>query len=237
MGIFEDKKFTELDWMTQITEGIESELNNALAMLPDEVVCDIDVIKRANGTDGGFHSFNVTKVLACFIPKDLANKLSWEDMVKIRDCFEFEIEPGTSMDLQTNTMTGSIILLKKTATLDDDALQSIMTQKCLDGVASANWRYGPPARQNEIMDLLGAIDPEMRKSRSSRRKFHAIKKRLAVIFDNNEWRVRDTQLAYKIGAWVASYLEDGNLAALTNICKVKIMTHNNMPIYSIEEEV
>ena len=56
------------------------------------------------------------------------------------------------------------------------------------------------------------------------------------IFKNNEWRIRDTSLANKMCTWIKLYAEDGNLAAFNNFCKLKVMTHNGGPIYSIEEQ-
>jgi hypothetical protein len=88
---------------------------------------------------------------------------------------------------------------------------------------------------NEILELIGGCEAHL-KNRSSRKKMFAIFQRMRSIFQNNEWRIRDTELANKACTWIHSYITDGNLAAFTNFCKLKVMTHNNMPIYSVEEE-
>ena len=52
----------------------------------------------------------------------------------------------------------------------------------------------------------------------------------------NEWNIRDIGLSNRIAKWIKLYLCDGNLAAYTNFCKLKVMTHDDDPIYSIDEE-
>ena len=84
--------------------------------------------------------------------------------------------------------------------------------------------------------ILGGCGEAM-KNKSGKKKVTAIKERLIKIFETNEWRIRDMALANKVGFWIKGYISGGNLADLTNLCKLKVMTHNNMPIYSVKEEV
>jgi hypothetical protein len=86
-----------------------------------------------------------------------------------------------------------------------------------------------------MLDLLGGCNEDI-KNRSAKKKLIAIKLRLTQIFKTNEWRIRDMALSNKVGFWIAGYISTGNLACLTNLCKLKVMTHNNMPIYSVKEE-
>jgi hypothetical protein len=48
--------------------------------------------------------------------------------------------------------------------------------------------------------------------------------------------IRDVSLVEKLGKWIELYCVDGNLPALANIAKIKIMSHQNRPIYSIQEQ-
>ena len=43
MGVFDDKKFEELDWISQATEPMDSQLNDVLAALPDQVEITFDL--------------------------------------------------------------------------------------------------------------------------------------------------------------------------------------------------
>ncbi len=55
------------------------------------------------------------------------------------------------------------------------------------------------------------------------------------LFKTNEWKIKDTELANKVGFWIKDYIVDGNLAAYSNFCRLKVMTHKDQPIYSMEE--
>ena len=91
------------------------------------------------------------------------------------------------------------------------------------------------------MDLInykpGEYDKDLRASRSANKKMKAIFKRLNQIFAKNEWQVKDADLMVSFIKWINQYIKDGNLAALTNITKLKIMTNKNQPIYSIKEAI
>ena len=90
-------------------------------------------------------------------------------------------------------------------------------------------------RINEILDTLGGCTEDM-KNRSARKKLHRVKGRLEEIFRTNEWRVRDMNLANNVGYWIKAYIMNGTISDLVNLTKLKVMTHSNMPIYSIKEE-
>jgi hypothetical protein len=236
MGVFDDKKFEQLDWMTQITETIESELNGLLARLPDRIEFDIASLARWMG--GSLRpSLSVDSVVRGAIEKVPHQYLSYDEQNKLIGCFRFEMSPTLELDLSLSRMTGSLALVKITPTLSDEELQPLMGARGIDHISSEvrfeeKW---PTDRLNEILDILSKCE-EAQRSRSHNKKMHRIKERLKEIFKTNEWRIRDMELANRVCVWVADYIQTGNLAALTNICKLKVMTHNNMPIYSVEEE-
>jgi hypothetical protein len=238
MGVFDDKKFEQLDWMTQITETIESELNGLLARLPDQI--ELNAAALADHVSGEYFSIEIDSVirhLMLSVPGGLT--LSQNEEQKLVDCFKFEGSPTIEFNAGTGELAGSIVLVKSIPTLSDEELQTFMGLKGINEIGSMdigeaeNWNL---ERMNEILDVLGDCDADKR-NRSFRKKLRRIEKRLMAIFSNNEWRVRDMELADRIGYWVANYIKDGNLASLTNLCKLKIMTHSNMPIYSMEEEL
>jgi hypothetical protein len=163
--------------------------------------------------------------------------LSYEEEKRLFDCFAFEGSKELSIDFENMTMTGELKLVKVTQTLEDEDLQKMMGIKGIESLAHR--RYDNDAatltRANEILDIIDA-PKETTRCRSIRKKVYGIRSRLTVIFKDNVWRIRDMELANKVGEWCRDYIEKGNLAALTNLCKLKVMTHNEMPIYSIEEE-
>jgi hypothetical protein len=238
MGVFDDHKLEQLDWMSQMTETIESYLNTVLSRLPDRVVVTYrDIIERGSSP---YLSFSVRDVVSVYIQKAGEEyKLSWEEQNLLGDCFTFEIKGGPEIDLRKRSLSGEIALIKIKQTFSDEELQPLMGKKGYEAIGRAS-DYGnseaPVERLNEILDLLGGCSEHM-KNRSGKKKVIAIKDRLGQIFRNNEWRIRDMALSNKVGFWIKGYIVNGNLADLTNLCKLKVMTHNNMPIYSVKEEV
>jgi hypothetical protein len=236
MGVFDDQKFEKLDWMTQITETIESKLNDVLAHLPDELVIDEKLLQSFIG-DSYSLSFDLQGVIRRLMKDNGdARNLSWDDTSKITRCFRLEADPEVEWNAQTGQLSGGVIrLVKLVQTFEDEDLQKCMGRRGLEALRSFRWADAPVGRMNEILDLLGGCEDIM-KNRSSRKKMYKIQQRLQQIFLSNEWRIRDTELADKVGLWICEYIRHGSLSALTNFCKLKVMTHNNMPIYSVKEE-
>lgn len=235
MGVFDDVKLEQLDWMTQMTETIDSDLNELLAQLPDRTQISYKDIMDV--CSSSYINLNVSSIVQNFLAEK-RKFLPWEEKNILVNCFEFEIEGELEINLETDTLSGKIFLVKKKATLSDEDLQPLMGRAGLELLSRRNLREDASIeRMNEIMDILGGCSKENFKGKSKRNKLIAIKGRLSDIFKKNEWRIRDMNLANKTCEWIFSYINTGNLASLTNLCKLKVMTHNNMPIYSVKEEV
>jgi hypothetical protein len=239
MGVFDDKKFEQLDWMTQITETIDSELNGLLARLPDQVNFTMDSLLTMCDSSNYGLSISVSNVVRSFIKLDCEKHNlkgpSWEDEQQLIKCYKFEVSEDLEVDFTQRKLTGSLVLFKIVQTLEDETLQGMLGSKGIGELRYADHSPSVLSRMNEMLDLIGGCDDAL-KNRSCRRKVNVISHRLNEIFKNNEWRIRDMELSNKVGRWIKEYINTGNLAALTNLCKLKVMTHNNMPIYSIEEE-
>lgn len=237
MGVFDDKKFEQLDWMSQITETIESEINGLLARLPDRFELDISYIRKyAAYTQFSISSDSVVQDL--IRNQSVLTSLEYGEMSAMAKCFRLEMSPNFEINFETDVITGSLALVKVIPTLTDEELQPLMGMKGIEAVRRINYDTEDKTilgRMNEMLDVLGKSEDAIL-TRSFKKKSNQIILRLREIFSTNEWRIRDMQLANKIGKWIADYISTGNLAALTNFCKLKVMTHNNMPIYSVEEE-
>lgn len=231
MGVFDDKKFEQLDWMVQITETIDADVNGLLARLPDRV--EFPYEEMAQYADS--YSLSASSEVRNFLRQIPDVVTSYEEDEMLANCYKFELSEGAETDLESGVMTGTLTLVKQFQTFTDEQLQAVMGTRGIGHVRRASFGKDALPRVNEILDILGESSEAM-SNKSSSKKMQQLKIRLSTIFKNNEWRIRDMKLADKIGYWITSYIETGNLAALTNLCKVKIMTHNNMPIYSIQEE-
>jgi len=237
MSVFGDKKFEQLDWMVQITETIESDLNTLLANLPDRVELKYeDLVSFV----GGYRGLSADSIVRDLIRKQ--NKVraySWEEDNKISSCFQFETIGDVELDIQNKTLKGEIFLVKVVPTLTDEELLPLMGTRGIDRLRNVYAHVNKPegrTRINEILDILGESE-KLLSNKSASNKLNGMRSRLSDIFRKNEWRIRDMELADKICGWIQDYIITGNLASLTNFCKVKVMTHNNMPIYSVKEEV
>ncbi len=235
MGIFDDKKFEQLDWMTQVTETIDSELNGLLARLPDEKTFDMLSLLALldNSYSLSISSGNLVRQMLHQI--EPSKYLDYLEEARLCECFKFERSDQVELDFDMMKMTGYVKLVKITKTLEDEDLQKMMGHKGLEAFRNNNYSETMCGRANEILDLIDAHKDGAR-SRSVKKKIKAIRERLKTVFTTNEWRIRDMDLADKVCLWCRDYITTGNLAALMNLAKLKVMTHNNMPIYSIEEE-
>ena len=234
MGVFDDKKFEELDWISQATEPIDSELNEYLEKLPDELTLDFDTYKKMLGSVYNL-DLSIDSVIY-YLLEEPAN-ISYAHRDELKKCFKFVATGGPLLlNFETKTIDGGEIKLVKIATtLDEKTLENILGCEGIDAVQHMGW-VEPAAlsRMNEIMDLLGNCNAGLR-TRSFRRKKGELMVRLKALFKANEWNIRDTELANKVGKWIATYIKDGNLASLSNFCRIKVMTHKGQPIYSMEE--
>lgn len=234
MGVFDDKKFEELDWISQATEPIDSELNEILGQMPEEIIIDFKTYKEMVGDSYGL-DLSLDRMISYALTKFTTKQyLTYQQKDIIRPCFEIQMDPGTNLDFENEVITGTIKFVKIQSTLDEKVLESMLGREGIDQVNSMYFHGAGLGRANEIMELLGGCERGLR-TRSGRNKLAIIRQRLVVLFKNNEWKIKDTELANKVGMWIKSYVVDGNLAAFSNFCRLKVMTHKDQPIYSMEE--
>ena len=236
MGVFDDRKFEELDWLSQATEPIESKLNDLLSKLPEETVIDYDIIVRSM-RDSYFSNYISKAKIVNVAISGLSELLNYKEEDMLLSCFILEVEHNTAVDFEAQTLHGSIILRKTKNLFEDKDLEKILGYVGLNQVNSCSiYDSDRMSRANEVMDVLGLCEDGL-KTRSGYTKRKCIVKRLNDIYSSNEWKIRDTELANKVGFWISEYIAEGNLAAFSNFCKMKVMTHKGLPIYSMEETV
>ena len=236
MSVFADKKYENLDFLSQITETIDAPVNAVLASLPEIKSFSYEEIVTILGDSYSFR-MDVGSLVRKLLQDSGINytALSYEERQLVFGAFKLETSGDLILDFETGTLHGEVILTKTVNTLADDVLQKMLGAQGIDELRYINYQSASHGRFNEILDLVGGCD-EAKKTRSINNKIRFLKRRLMKIFVDNEWRIRDNDLANKISRWARVYIETGNLAALTNFCKVKVMTHNGGPIYSIVEE-
>lgn len=236
MSVFVDRKFEELDWISQATEPIDSVLNVIMGSIPDEFEITFEEYVTIIG-EGWNNGLSTTRVVNYLLSKyyDADSRLSWDQSSMINKCFRFEIVGEPIIDFKDETITnGKLILVKSTPNIDEKDLQKTLGLEGLDHVRKMYSHNVSAGRANEILELLGNCDDGLR-SRSPRKKKEYLYHRLRTLFEKNEWNIKDTELANKVGRWIAAYVLNGDLSALSNFCRLKVMTHKGQPIYSMEE--
>lgn len=236
MGVFDDKKFDELDWISQATEPIDSELNEVLGLLPEETIIDFNMFKTMLGDNYGLE-LTIDRMVSYLVQKHVSGRyLTWQERNIINPLFKLEMSDDIDLNFENKTITGEIKLIKTSSTLDEKVLEGMLGREGIDQLNSiyVDDMSAGMSRANEVMEILGGCDDGLR-TRSIRKKVHAIRSRLVKLFKNNEWKIKDTELANKVGKWIKAYVVDGNLAAWSNFCRLKVMTHKDQPIYSMEE--
>jgi hypothetical protein len=235
MGVFDDKKFEELDWISQAMEPIDSRLNEVLGKVPEEIIIDFKLYKNILHDS---HNIDLTldRVIS-YVTKQYVNEhISWRQLDTLKQCFKLEItSEDVLLDFEKQEIVGGEIkFVKLMSTMDEKVLEGLLGSEGIEAVSHTNFSGSGLSRANEIMELLGKCEHGL-KTRSERKKKLVITKRLRALFKDNEWKIKDTELANKVGTWISSYISEGSLAALSNFCRLKVMTHKEQPIYSMEE--
>lgn len=230
MKLFEDKVYTEMDWLEAACQPIKDTLNLKLQSMPDKVEVKPEMFLKWSSP----MSLDTGDVLR----KHMPDGTNYEDMRLLESCYKFHVEGEPVLNTKKGEIVGGTISLVKVKKMfDEKEIEDRLFSASLGEIKSMHYRGAEISCMNEMLELLGL--EEARKQRSKKEKVNAIKEEMTAIMKENRWMIRDMDLSNKIGKWVRQYVERGNLAALSNFCKLKVMTHNGQPIYSIvgEEDI
>jgi hypothetical protein len=233
MGVFDDKKYEELDWISKAVEPVEANIAKLLSELPDQYVFDYSTFLKVAG-DNYRLSLNTRRALLHAASAE-GKRVEYDDLVLLEGCYELAVSPNTLINFETETLEGEIKLIKVKNTFDDEELKNMLGFKGIRELSSIIYSNMTVSHVHEVAELLGKCE-HITKFRSKRKKIIILKNRVKEIFANNEWNIKDVELANKMCTWIAMYITKGNMAAYTNFCKLKVMTHKGLPIYSMEEE-
>lgn len=234
--MFKDKVYEEMDDISKMIEPYQYSVNEELSQFPDEIEVKFELLD----TSWGLNVREVVRVEASNLGlKELANK-SYDIgpeffEFKILDEFGEELEE-TKLNFRDRVLLDKIVMRKKKIAYEDSDLEKMAKSSLRASLESVYGSYSnySASRLNEIADLFNAN--EVMKERSIRRKFYRLRTHFDSLFDSKKLDIRDVGLSSRLGSWIVLYIKDGNLAALNNITRLKIMTHQNKPIYSMEEK-
>ncbi len=232
MGVFDDKRYDQLDWVSQAVQPIETPLSALLEKLPESTRIDFELITGADSQGNLNRDSLVESMLRRF---NRGHEFTWKERDLMFNCFELDMRSEELiLNLEDQTLTGELFLIKTKFTLDEDQIKKVMGEYGRDQLNRMNAYNMNVQRAHEMLDLLEKSEAAMA-SRSNKVKKQAMMNRIQQIFQDNEWRIKNTDLANNVSLWIKSYIETGDLAALSNITRLKVMTYKDGPIYSIEE--
>ena len=232
--MFKDKVYEDMDDISKLIEPYQYSVNDDLSQFPDVIEVDTSFI------DCRYIS---TRSLISLKARELGLKALIDNIYEVEksNFFKFEMfdefnEPTRSIkfDFNTGEIKGKILLVKNKIAFEDKDVHTICEEGAVTFLMSTTWRATDSNRMNEIADLLG-IDGVL-KEKSKRSKLYALTSGIRSLVREKKIDIRDAGLAKRFGRWLVLYINDGNLPALGNIAKMKIMSHQNKPIYSIQEQ-
>jgi hypothetical protein len=232
MSIFKDRVYEEMDDISRLIEPYQCGLNEDLSKFPDRLEIDPDQLESTWGT-------NVRDIVRRYAKSAELNALSENVWDLDPNFFQFEIvnSEGEQTDslrynFATKEIDGKIFLVKKMFCVEDDGVMNIIIKNVENKLSMYN-RHADSKRINEIADLFNA--EEVKQKRSASKKMRCLRNHIVGLIKSKKLDIRDAELAARFSNWIVLYANDGSLPALANITKLKIMTHQNKPIYSIDE--
>jgi hypothetical protein len=239
MGVFDDQKFDSLDWLSQAVEPIETDLMVAFGAIPDELEINFRTFNHMLGSSSYNLDLSAERALRWLMSSYAPNRkpLTYKEKEILVKAISFEVEPNTVIDYENNEIRGGIKFIKKANLIDEKELIPLIGEAGLVHLDHIRITENSMQRMTEVLEMLGSISNEAMRSRSPRGRLRTIKDRVEEIFRKDEWRIRTPDLGTKIGLWLRQYIMDGNLAAWSNFCRLKLMTHQGRAIYSIQEVV
>lgn len=229
MGFFDDDVYENLDWLSQAATPLVFSGNKILSDLPDK----IDVSPKAIlNSLNHYNHIAVSSFIDNYLDGDHVD-CDIKDM--LYECYNFVGEGDMLVD-PVNNIFPTIHVTKIKQSFSEKEIMRMVGRK-LNYWCSCD----DVGRINEILELIEYKPKDgaksLHSSRSIKKKLHGVLETLRDTLASNKWQIRDVDLMLSFVNWVYRYIQNGNLAALTNITKLKIMTHKKQPIYSIKEVV
>ena len=233
LDIFGDKKYEDLDFLTKALEPISYSLNEKIALLPKEIEVTIDdLLPHVTSYYDGLPTVEFPDVLHCMLQKILNTSFTSSEEREFGEFYVWSVTDSCVIDFDRKRIMGSMKLVRIKEAFTEEELLSKMDSDGLETICRIDTHIASMERFNEILDLMGCD----LKGKSFKNKMYDLKRAYNTAMKENKWNIRDVDLSNKIGVWIRKYIETGDLAAMTNFCKIKAITHRGYPIYSIEEE-
>lgn len=247
MSVFKDEVYDDMDDLTKLIEPFEYIVNTELSLFPDEIELTPEMFISSVSNQWGENYLNLSLEVAVV---NRAGELNLSNIARevhqrgrfASDMFEFrweldEEDGKITYDASAGTFSGGrLFLVKKKIAVEDSDIEKRMEQYIYNAID--NGFFGAKevikGNINEIAMLFGA--KKAREERAWRNKVRQLALHFASLVKERKLVIKDFDLFKRFVTWIILYIKNGNLPAMSNITKLKIMMRSGNPIYSIQEE-
>jgi len=221
--MFEDKVFDDLDDISKLIEPYVYSVNDEVAKLPNEI--DLDYGFIINEIREHYRSAPVIKE---------SNALGYKGYSRAYAPFyTVECSNNSLIDTDNEKLNATIKLVKTKKMYSEDDMKSMISSAVSD-ITNNKHTWSMP-RANDIADTFDIANAKKTRSFSTKRRLIMIA--IRDMLEKDTLKIRDVDLMYRFIGWISAYIENNNLGAMSNICKLKVLSHKKRAIYSIMDEV
>ena len=228
MSFFQDETYEKMDWLSQAISPFIFSANDVLAKMPD--VIELSEKKLMAHLNLLYSTrLDVYDLLRSHLSD---SRLDYSSRMMLARQYQFQCDHkqftlSLDNDIQNDI---KVCLVKQNHVIpDSEIIEHILAQ------ISFNNRKTDSAKA--VNDMLELLDNKEKFGNSVKMKKRQIVHLYQKIVRENTWQIRNADLLVNAWNWIDNYVTKGNLAALANITKLKVMTHKNQPIYSMKEIV
>lgn len=230
MSFFEDKEYENLDWLNAAIGSYVFSLNDKVSLLDDRYPITFDMLK--DHANYGLDKAVIFKQMAS--EKDI--KFNELELRSIRQLFKFEFDDDfATIDFDKEELNVPIFFVKAAPAFNEKQIVDTVCAMVQTKFKNIRKEYTNLTNFNEVMEILGC--EERLKSTSFKKKSPALRRHIIAIIKEDTWQIRNMDLFINLIDWIKLYCEQGDLSAISNIAKLKCMTHSKNPIYSMKEIV
>jgi len=237
MSIFVDKKFDQMDWISQAVEPYETHVNGVLSALPDCIVVDptsVKIISRGIGLQ--INKENVLDSAIRLITNETKlRSLNWDERQLVYDCYEFDVVNGIEIDHRLDAPDFPVIKLNKMKFCFEEE----QSKRIIITILNDFYYNMERAKLPFVMDLArlflsqSSIDTKVHQTSRGRYRISGL---LALIF--SEYVIPSSRLRSELAAidftrLLTKYAQTGSESVLMEIMRIKMMIDNGQAIYVI----
>jgi len=236
--MFNDVVFNGLDDISKMLEPFTYSINDIVAGMPDEISIDFFDIHKLialNPTSSVGSGIYIEKLISIGLSKQGNIKL--DNLSDVQSFYSLKVDDNLILNLELGELSGCITIFKKSNGYSDKEMKQMVDKNILDGVKTgmSSPSQSDKKSANELAELFDIKN--VNNERSTKGKRNLLIKDFENIINDNKICIKDVDFSKRVGKWIRLFLSNGNLGAIKNLCKLKIVSHKKHAIYSIEGEV